>query len=242
MGQKCPAGTPDAGKVADVKARSWLLTTKTVNGQQEQTEVGGATTLKPADLKFNNRQLITLGFGPPGTQLPKPPSSTILLWSRRSRATSPWRRRRRRFRSPRRPCRVIDEHDGADQYDHGEHHDHQSGHIDLDDEASVNDHHDEVMKAVVLVGGEGTRLRPLTLTAPKQMLPIVGVPMIERVLGHLASHGVDEAVLSLGYLPDAFTEAYPEGTGRRAPHVRRRARAPRHRRCRSLCGLVRRGG
>ncbi len=67
------------------------------------------------------------------------------------------------------------------------------------------------MKAVVLVGGEGTRLRPLTLTSPKQMLPIVGVPMIERVLTHLAAHGVDEAVLSLGYLPDAFMEAYPDG-------------------------------
>ena len=65
------------------------------------------------------------------------------------------------------------------------------------------------MKAVVLVGGEGTRLRPLTLTVPKQMLPVVGVPMIERVLGHLAAHGVDQAVLSLGYLPDAFMEAYP---------------------------------
>ncbi len=67
------------------------------------------------------------------------------------------------------------------------------------------------MKAVVLVGGEGTRLRPLTLSAPKQMLPIVGVPMIERVLGQLAAHGIDEAVLSLGYLPDAFIKAYPEG-------------------------------
>ena len=67
------------------------------------------------------------------------------------------------------------------------------------------------MKAVVLVGGEGTRLRPLTLSSPKQMLPIVGVPMIERVLGHLASHGIDDAVLSLGYLPDAFMEAYPDG-------------------------------
>ena len=78
------------------------------------------------------------------------------------------------------------------------------------DEALVDDD-DEVMKAVVLVGGEGTRLRPLTLSTPKQMLPIVGVPMIERVLGHLASHGVDEAVLSLGYLPDAFMEAYPDG-------------------------------
>jgi mannose-1-phosphate guanylyltransferase len=67
------------------------------------------------------------------------------------------------------------------------------------------------MKAVVLVGGEGTRMRPLTYSAPKQMLPIVGVPMIERVLGHLAHHGVDEVVLSLGYLPNAFIEAYPEG-------------------------------
>ena len=67
------------------------------------------------------------------------------------------------------------------------------------------------MKAVVLVGGEGTRLRPLTLSSPKQMLPIVGIPMIERVLGQLAAHGVDEAVLSLGYLPDAFMEAYPDG-------------------------------
>ena len=67
------------------------------------------------------------------------------------------------------------------------------------------------MKAVVLVGGEGTRLRPLTLSSPKQMLPIVGVPMIERVLGQLVLHGVDEAVLSLGYLPDAFMQAYPDG-------------------------------
>lgn len=67
------------------------------------------------------------------------------------------------------------------------------------------------MKAVVLVGGEGTRLRPLTLSTPKQMLPIVELPMIERVLGHLASHGIDQAVLSLGYLPDAFLDAYPDG-------------------------------
>ncbi|HLW45245.1 MAG TPA: nucleotidyltransferase family protein, partial [Acidimicrobiales bacterium] len=67
------------------------------------------------------------------------------------------------------------------------------------------------MKAVVLVGGEGTRLRPLTLSIPKQMLPIAEQPMIERVLGRLGRHGVDEAVLSLGYLPDAFMKAYPDG-------------------------------
>lgn len=68
------------------------------------------------------------------------------------------------------------------------------------------------MKAVVLVGGEGTRLRPLTLTAPKQMLPIVERSMIERVLDHLARHGIDEVVLSLGYRPDAFLNAFPDGT------------------------------
>lgn len=67
------------------------------------------------------------------------------------------------------------------------------------------------MKAVVLVGGEGTRLRPLTLTTPKQMLPVGRRPMIERVLEWLAGHGVDEAVLSLGYRPDAFLKAYPDG-------------------------------
>lgn len=67
------------------------------------------------------------------------------------------------------------------------------------------------MKAVVLVGGEGTRLRPLTLSVPKQMLPIVERPIVERVLEHLGAHGVDEAVLSLQYKPDSFTEAYPDG-------------------------------
>jgi mannose-1-phosphate guanylyltransferase len=65
--------------------------------------------------------------------------------------------------------------------------------------------------AVVLVGGFGTRLRPLTETIPKQLLPVAGVPMIERVLGSLADHGVDRAVLSLGYLPDPFVHAYPDG-------------------------------
>ena len=66
------------------------------------------------------------------------------------------------------------------------------------------------MRAVVLVGGFGTRLRPLTLTTPKQLLPVAGRPMIERVFEHLAEHGIDDAVLSLGYRADAFTGAYPD--------------------------------
>ena len=67
------------------------------------------------------------------------------------------------------------------------------------------------MKAVVLVGGFGSRLRPLTIDVPKQMIPVVGVTMLERVLRHLRSHGVEEAVLALGYLPDVFQEAFPSG-------------------------------
>ena len=68
------------------------------------------------------------------------------------------------------------------------------------------------MKAVVLVGGFGTRLRPLTLARPKQMLPLNGQTMLERVMTTLASHGVDEAVLALGYRPEIFTDAFPDGT------------------------------
>lgn len=68
------------------------------------------------------------------------------------------------------------------------------------------------MKAVILVGGFGTRLRPLTLTTPKNLLPVGHVPMVERVIGHLAKHGVTDAVLSLGYKPDTFLDAYPDGT------------------------------
>jgi len=65
------------------------------------------------------------------------------------------------------------------------------------------------LKSIVLVGGKGTRLRPLTYETPKQMLPLVGVPMIESLFETLARHGVTDAILALGYLPDSFIEAYP---------------------------------
>ena len=66
------------------------------------------------------------------------------------------------------------------------------------------------MRAVVLVGGFGTRLRPLTFTTPKNLLPVAGRSIIERVVTQLASHGVDDVVLSMGYLPSAFHEAFPD--------------------------------
>ena len=69
------------------------------------------------------------------------------------------------------------------------------------------------MRAVVLVGGEGRRLRPLTFTTPKPLLPIVNQPFLERQLVWLADHGVDEVVLSMGYLPDAFHAHFRDESG-----------------------------
>jgi NDP-sugar pyrophosphorylase family protein len=58
--------------------------------------------------------------------------------------------------------------------------------------------------AVVLVGGFGTRLRPLTNHTPKAMLPVANRPFLEHQLEHLASHGVDRVILACGYRPDAL--------------------------------------
>lgn len=65
------------------------------------------------------------------------------------------------------------------------------------------------MFAVVLVGGFGTRLRPLTNTVPKPMLPIGNVPMVVRLAAGLAAGGVTDIVLALGFQPDAFRAAFP---------------------------------
>jgi mannose-1-phosphate guanylyltransferase len=60
------------------------------------------------------------------------------------------------------------------------------------------------MRAVVLVGGEGTRLRPLTLTTPKPLIPVMDRRFLDLVLDLLARHGVDEVVLSSPYLEETF--------------------------------------
>jgi mannose-1-phosphate guanylyltransferase len=62
------------------------------------------------------------------------------------------------------------------------------------------------VQALVLAGGEGTRLRPLTLTTPKPVLPLAGRPFLSFMLDWLHGHGVDEAILSLGFLSDAVHE------------------------------------
>ena len=55
------------------------------------------------------------------------------------------------------------------------------------------------MQALVLAGGEGTRLRPLTLSLPKPVIPLAGRPFLTFMLDWLGAHGVDEALLSCGY-------------------------------------------
>jgi mannose-1-phosphate guanylyltransferase len=60
------------------------------------------------------------------------------------------------------------------------------------------------VKALILAGGYGTRLRPLTYTRPKHLLPVANEPHIEHVLGLLQRHGVDEAVFLTSYLSEAF--------------------------------------
>jgi mannose-1-phosphate guanylyltransferase len=66
------------------------------------------------------------------------------------------------------------------------------------------------MRAVVLVGGFGTRLRPLTATVPKPMLPVGHTPIIQRLVENLARGGVTEVTLALGFKPEPFVEAFPE--------------------------------
>ncbi|HVF54385.1 MAG TPA: NDP-sugar synthase [Actinomycetota bacterium] len=70
------------------------------------------------------------------------------------------------------------------------------------------------MKALILAGGFGTRLRPLTYTRPKHLLPIANRPHIDHVFDHLQSHGVDEVVLLTSYLAESF-EATIDGAKQR---------------------------
>jgi NDP-sugar pyrophosphorylase family protein len=68
------------------------------------------------------------------------------------------------------------------------------------------------MQAVVLVGGEGTRLRPLTLETPKPMVPIMNMPFLERTLRRIKEAGIDDVILPAGYLPDAITSYFGDGS------------------------------
>ncbi len=67
------------------------------------------------------------------------------------------------------------------------------------------------MKAVILVGGEGTRLRPITSLNPKPMLPLVNKPFIENFILWLKSHRIKDIIFSTGYLPEIFKNYFGDG-------------------------------
>jgi mannose-1-phosphate guanylyltransferase len=68
------------------------------------------------------------------------------------------------------------------------------------------------MKAVILVGGLGTRLRPLTNSTCKAMIPVLNRPFLEHVLCYLKRHHIDDIILSLGYMPDQIQGYFGDGS------------------------------
>ncbi|TAJ19963.1 MAG: NDP-sugar synthase [Dehalococcoidia bacterium] len=67
------------------------------------------------------------------------------------------------------------------------------------------------MRAIVLVGGEGTRLRPLTWRTPKQLVPVLNRPLLDHLLLHLRAHGVDRVTLAMTRRSDLIQRAYEDG-------------------------------
>jgi mannose-1-phosphate guanylyltransferase len=70
------------------------------------------------------------------------------------------------------------------------------------------------LTAVILVGGPGTRLRPLTDDRPKSLVPVLNRPLMEHTIAYLKSFGVEDVILTLSYLPEAIQDHF--GDGRRA--------------------------
>jgi mannose-1-phosphate guanylyltransferase/phosphomannomutase len=68
------------------------------------------------------------------------------------------------------------------------------------------------MKAVIMAGGEGTRLRPLTSTQPKPMLPMANVPMMEHIVRLLVGHGFEEVVVTVAYLSNSIRTYFGDGS------------------------------
>ena len=68
------------------------------------------------------------------------------------------------------------------------------------------------MKAVILAGGKGTRLKPYTTVFPKPLMPIGDKPILEIVIGQLKSHGFDEAIITVGHLAELIMTFFGDGS------------------------------
>jgi NDP-sugar pyrophosphorylase family protein len=67
------------------------------------------------------------------------------------------------------------------------------------------------LKAIILAGGAGTRLRPLTYVMPKCMLPVAGRPLLERTIRYLSEFGINEFVICVAYLKEQIKKAFEDG-------------------------------
>lgn len=67
------------------------------------------------------------------------------------------------------------------------------------------------MKAVIMAGGEGTRLRPLTSNIPKPMLPLVNRPMMEHIIELLKRHGITDIIVTVAFMPYAIRNHFGDG-------------------------------
>ncbi len=68
------------------------------------------------------------------------------------------------------------------------------------------------MKAVVMAGGEGSRLRPLTINRPKPMVPLADRPVMAQIIELLKQHGITEIVVTLQYLANAIQDHFGDGS------------------------------
>ena len=68
------------------------------------------------------------------------------------------------------------------------------------------------MKAVIMAGGEGTRLRPLTSNQPKPMLPMANIPMMEHVVNLLRQHGFEDIVVTVAFMANAIRTYFGDGS------------------------------
>jgi mannose-1-phosphate guanylyltransferase len=75
----------------------------------------------------------------------------------------------------------------------------------------MNAAYDPAMRAIILVGGEGTRLRPLTWRTPKALVPVLGRPLLEHLLLHLRQHGVTDVTLAMTQRSEAIPETLGDG-------------------------------
>src|SRR4030095_15012417 len=83
---------------------------------------------------------------------------------------------------------------------------------DRPDEEEAMRKPERIRQAVILAAGFGSRMRPLTDTLPKAMVPVAGRPLLERHVERLRAHGIEEIFINLHYLPEVIRSHFGDGS------------------------------